>query len=87
MMNLDTVMTTDLMTVSQQDSLATVRTIMHDKRIHHVPVVNDEDTLVGLVTRAGAGRCEGVGRWIPCPGRSAISWKNVSDSSRKWVQD
>lgn len=50
MMNLDVVMSTDLKTVAPQDSLASVRTIMHDNRIHHVPVVDDEDKLVGLVT-------------------------------------
>jgi CBS domain-containing protein len=50
MMNLDVIMSTDLKTVSPQDSLASVRRIMHDNRIHHVPVVNDENKLVGLVT-------------------------------------
>jgi len=50
MMNLDMIMSTDLKTVSPQDSLAAVRTLMHDHRIHHVPVVNEEEHLVGLVT-------------------------------------
>jgi CBS domain-containing protein len=50
MMNLDMVMSTDLKTVVPQDSLASVRTIMHDHRIHHVLVVDEEDKLVGLVT-------------------------------------
>ena len=49
-MSLDVIMSTDLKTVAPQDSLATVRTIMHENRIHHVPVVNEEDELVGLVT-------------------------------------
>jgi len=50
MMSLDVIMSTDLKTVSPQDSLATVRTMMHDHRIHHVPVVDDKNDLVGLVT-------------------------------------
>ncbi len=50
MMNLDFIMSTDLKTVSPGDTLATVRTMMHDNRIHHVPVVDDEEKLVGLVT-------------------------------------
>ena len=50
MMSLDVVMSTDLKTVVPEDSLAAVRTIMHDNRIHHVPVVNDGGDLVGLVT-------------------------------------
>jgi CBS domain-containing protein len=44
------IMSTDLKTVSPQDSLATVRKLMHENRIHHVPVVVDEDNLIGLVT-------------------------------------
>jgi len=50
MMSLDVIMSTHLKTVAPQDSLATVRKLMHENRIHHVPVVNDEDNLVGLVT-------------------------------------
>lgn len=50
MMSLDVIMSTDLITVTPDDTLATVRKTMHDNRIHHVPVVDKEDTLVGLVT-------------------------------------
>ncbi len=49
-MNLDFIMSTDLKIVSPEDTLATVRTIMHDNRIHHVPVLDKEEKLVGLVT-------------------------------------
>lgn len=49
-MTLDMIMSTDLKTVLPKDSLAAVRTIMHDNRIHHVPVVDEENSLVGLVT-------------------------------------
>ena len=49
-MNLDFIMSTDLKIVSPEDTLATVRTIMHENRIHHVPVLDDEEELVGLVT-------------------------------------
>jgi len=48
--NLDVIMSTDLKTIAPQDSLAAVRTLMHENRIHHVPVVNEEGNLVGLVT-------------------------------------
>lgn len=50
MLSLDVIMSTDLKTVAPQDSLATVRSLMHENRIHHVPVVNEEGNLVGLVT-------------------------------------
>ncbi len=50
MMSLDMIMSTDLITVTQEDSLATVRALMQENRIHHVPVVQEEDHLIGLVT-------------------------------------
>ncbi len=50
MMNLDFIMSTDLKIVSPEDTLATVRTIMRDNRIHHVPVLDKEEKLVGLIT-------------------------------------
>ena len=40
MMSLDTIMSTDLITISPHENLATAREIMHDKRIHHLPVVD-----------------------------------------------
>ena len=50
MMNIDTIMTTDLVTIPPTESLETARTLMHDKRIHHLPVVDEDQKLVGLVT-------------------------------------
>lgn len=52
MMNepISSIMTTSLFTVSPQDTLAQVREILTRHRIHHVPVVDENNTLVGLVT-------------------------------------
>ena len=50
MMSLDTIMSTDLITISPHENLATARELMHDKRIHHLPVVDADENLVGLVT-------------------------------------
>jgi CBS domain-containing membrane protein len=50
MMSLNTIMSTDLITISPQENLATARELMHDKRIHHLPVVDADENLVGLVT-------------------------------------
>lgn len=50
MMTLDTIMSTDLVTIRPDENLAAARALMHDKRIHHLPVVDDQDELVGLVT-------------------------------------
>ena len=50
MMSLDMIMSTDLITITPQENLDAARTIMHDKKIHHLPVVDEERKLVGLVT-------------------------------------
>ena len=50
MMNLDMIMSTDLVTVTPEDTLATAGGIMHDRNIHHLPVLDENEALVGLVT-------------------------------------
>ena len=50
MMTLDTIMSTDLVTIRPEQDLAAARALMHDNRIHHLPVVDDQGDLVGLVT-------------------------------------
>ncbi len=50
MMSLDMIMSTDLKTISPGEDLAAARTLMHDNRIHHLPVVDDDEKLVGLLT-------------------------------------
>jgi len=51
MFTLDAIMTTNLMTVSPQASLAEARSIMQEHGIRHLPVVEDGDHLVGLLTQ------------------------------------
>ena len=50
MMSLEMIMSTDLKTISPGSKLDEARTIMHDNRIHHLPVVDDDEKLVGLLT-------------------------------------
>ena len=50
MFNIDTIMTTDVVTVPPTASLADARELMHEHRIHHLPVVNADNALIGLVT-------------------------------------
>ena len=50
MMTLDTIMSTDLVTIRPDENLAAARALMHEKRIHHLPVVDDQEELIGLVT-------------------------------------
>lgn len=49
MFSIDAIMSTNLITVQPHDTLADARTLMHDNRIHHIPVVED-GRLAGLVT-------------------------------------
>ena len=50
MIELDTIMSTDLETVGPDDSLEKARQIMHGRRIHHLPVVDGNGRLTGLLT-------------------------------------
>ena len=50
MIEIDTIMSTDLVTVAPDDNLDTARTLMRERRIHHLPVVGGDGGLVGLIT-------------------------------------
>jgi CBS domain-containing protein len=49
MFSIEAIMSTDLITLPPDGTVAEARTLMHTNRIHHLPVV-DEDKLIGLVT-------------------------------------
>ena len=49
MFTIEAIMSTDLITLPPEATLAEARTQMHNNRIHHIPIVED-DNLVGLVT-------------------------------------
>lgn len=50
MMKIDEIMTTDLITIPPGENLETARSLMHDNQIHHLPVVEGDAKLVGLLT-------------------------------------
>lgn len=50
MFSIEAIMSTDLITVHPTATLADARKLMHNNRIHHLPVINDSDELIGLVT-------------------------------------
>ena len=50
MFTLDAIMTTELITLLPTANLAEARELMHKNKIHHLPVVDDNNTLIGLVT-------------------------------------
>jgi CBS domain-containing protein len=50
MFSIEAIMSTDLITVLPDATLAEARRLMHNNRIHHLPVVKEDGELVGLVT-------------------------------------
>ena len=49
MFSIEAIMSTNLITVSPSATLAEARSLMHEHRIHHIPVM-DGDKIVGLIT-------------------------------------
>lgn len=50
MFSVDSIMSRDLVTIRPAGSIADARALMHAHRIHHLPVVDDDAKLVGLLT-------------------------------------
>lgn len=50
MFSIEAIMSTDLITLHETANLAEARTLMQSNRIHHLPIVADNDELVGLIT-------------------------------------
>jgi CBS domain-containing protein len=50
MFSIDAIMSTDLITLTPDSTVAEARSLMYSNRIHHLPIVEDGDNLVGLVT-------------------------------------
>ena len=50
MFSIAEIMSTDLITVAPSASLAEARTLMQEHRIHHLPVTDEENSLVGLLS-------------------------------------
>lgn len=47
---IDSIMTTDVVTVSQDADVSDLMRLMTERRIRHVPVVDEDDSLVGVVS-------------------------------------
>jgi CBS domain-containing membrane protein len=50
MVDVASIMSTDLVTIKPEDNLESARQLMAKRRIHHLPVVDQNGKLVGLVT-------------------------------------
>lgn len=51
MITIDEIMTSDLATLSQDDSLADATELMGVRGIRHIPIVDSDNALLGLVTQ------------------------------------
>lgn len=45
------IMTTEVFVVNENDLVALVDKVMYWKKIHHIPVVNDENKIIGIITK------------------------------------
>ena len=50
MFSIDAIMSTDLITLPPTANLGEARRLMRANRIHHLPIVDDEQHVVGLIT-------------------------------------
>jgi CBS domain-containing membrane protein len=50
MFSIDAIMSTNLITIKPEASLAEARSLMQENRIHHLPVLDKKGDLTGLVT-------------------------------------
>ena len=50
MFSIESIMSTDLITLPPTANLAEARTLMQSNRIHHLPIVAGEHEIVGLIT-------------------------------------
>ncbi|MFT6433901.1 MAG: CBS domain-containing protein [Candidatus Azotimanducaceae bacterium] len=51
MLSIDKIMTTDLFTLRKEDSLANAEQLMREHRVRHIPIIDDEKHLIGLITQ------------------------------------
>jgi len=50
MFSIDAIMSTDLVTLPPDATLAEARALMHENKIHHLPIIDEAGDLAGLVT-------------------------------------
>jgi CBS domain-containing protein len=50
MIDVESIMSTDLVTISPGENLESARQLMADRKIRHLPVTNPDGKLVGLIT-------------------------------------
>lgn len=50
MISVESIMTPDPVRLKPSDTLGTAHVLMNEKHIHHIPIVDDNDGLVGLIS-------------------------------------
>jgi predicted transcriptional regulator len=72
MHTVDELMTTNVRTARETDVIGPIRDLMLDENIHAVPVLDEQDTLVGIVTSADL-----VEEWAPAQGVQTVMTRRV----------
>ncbi len=57
MISVTEVMSTDLITLSEANTLSDARQLMHDKRIRHIPILDEKRQLSGLISHRDILAC------------------------------
>jgi CBS-domain-containing membrane protein len=57
-MNVDRIMTRDVVTVTEETKLARMAELMRERKLRHLPVVDDSGRLVGIVSHRDVQRAE-----------------------------
>jgi len=50
MISVETIMTPDPVKLKETDTLGTALSLMADKHIHHIPIVDESDSVIGLIS-------------------------------------
>lgn len=82
MLSINQIMTTDLFTLRAEDSLADAEQLMREHRIRHVPIVDDADTLIGLITQRDLLASESGSNTVADVMRTEIHTVSESDDMR-----
>lgn len=76
MISVESIMTPNPIQLSPEDTLGTAHTLMNEKHIHHIPIVDTQEGLVGLISHRDV-----------LAASSSILNKHPSDNSKALLRD
>ncbi len=76
MISVETIMSPDPVRLSPEDTLGTAHDLMNEKHIHHIPIVDQNGSLVGLISHRDILAASG-----------SVLRNNPTDSSQRKIKD